>query len=129
MGNPVPVNSTATTVNKAIDGVFTVGVGLAETAIKAEVPFLALPIISTIFDWLLKMIANKIYQYFALFVTFEIIDVQVSGQVSDSQKALAALKAAQAKGDPVEIAKALKDFNDATDHLTHWDGGANPGSL
>lgn len=129
MATPVPVNPTATTVNKAIDGVFTVGVGLAETAIKAEVPFLALPIISTIFDWLLSLIANKIYQYFSLFVTFEIIDIQVSGQVSDSKKALAALKAAQAKGDRIEIDKALKEFRAATDHLTHWDGGASPGSL
>lgn len=126
---PAPTNSTATVVNTAIDGVFTVGVNLAETSIKTAVPFLGWPIIGSIVNWIVGAIANKIYQYFSLWVTFEIIDVQVSGQVSDSQKALAALKTAQASGNEVQIAQALQQFQTATSSLTSWNGGASPGSL
>lgn len=126
---PVPVNSTATTVNTAIDGIFNASVSAAETAIKTAVPWLGWPVIGTLVNWIVGGIANKIYQYFALCVTFAIIDIQTSGEVSDFNKTLAALKSAQASGDANAIAIALKNFQTATESLTHWDGGANPGSL
>ncbi len=129
MPSPVPVNTTAATVNTAIDGVFSVGVVLAETSLKTAVPFLGWPIIGTVVNWAIELISNKVYQYFSLFVTFEIISIQTSAQVSESQKALAALKAAQKKGDQNEISVALKNFKTATTSLTHWNGSANPGSL
>lgn len=126
---PIPTNPTATVVNTVIDGVFTASVSAAETAIKTAVPWLGWPIIGTIVNFIVNSIANKIYQYFSLCVTFAIIDVQVSGQVSDFNLALSNLKKAQASGDKNAIAKALSEFKTASESLTHWDGGANPGSL
>lgn len=126
---PFPTNSTATVVNRGIDGVFGVAVKAAEAAIVAEVPVLGNPVLEKIDNAIIEFVANKIYQQFALFVTFEIIDFQVGGEITDQKKALIALKAAQKSGDANALAKALSDFDKATVALTHMDGAANPGSL
>lgn len=126
---PLPINSAATVVNHGIDGVFGVAVKAAEAAIVAEVPALANPILQKIDNAIIEYIANKIYQQFALFVTFEIIDFQVGGEVTDQKKALIALKAAQKAGDLNALAKALSDFDKATVKLTVIDGVAHPGNL
>jgi hypothetical protein len=131
VSTPVPTNQTASVVNTAIDGVFQVGVTLAETSLKTAVPVLGWPVIGTVVNWVIQLIANQIYQYFALFVTFEIISVQTDLQVNDSQKALAALKAAQnaIPPNPQAIATALLNFQNATKTLTNFTGSANPGQL
>jgi hypothetical protein len=126
---PIPTNQTATVVNKVIDGIFNTAVTLGENALYAEAPWLKLPIINQIFTFIVKSLVGKIYAYFALGVTFAIIDVQASSEVSDYQKALAALKAAQASGDLNALNDALSKFNAAASAVTHWDGGANPGSM
>jgi cellulose synthase/poly-beta-1,6-N-acetylglucosamine synthase-like glycosyltransferase len=126
---PFPTNSTATVVNQGIDGVFTVAVKLAETAIYTYAPFLNIPVVNTLINLIVEKVGNLIYQHFALFVTFEIIDFQVSGEVNDVQKALIVLKAAQNQGDANALNAALKDFDQAAAALTHIDGSANPGSL
>ena len=125
----VSTNPITTTVNSAIDGVFSVGVNLAESSIKTAVPWLGWPIIGTVVNWIVYEIANRVYQYFSLFVSFEIINIQTGAELSESQKALAALKDAQLKGDQVAIATALKNFQDATKSLLHFDGASGPGSV
>ena len=127
--SPFPTNSTATVVNKGIDGVFKVATQMAEAALIAEFPVLANPILEKIDDTVIELVANKIYQQFALFVTFEIIDVQVGGEVSDEKKALIALKAAQKLGDKNAESQALSDFQKACVHLTVIDGAAQPGNM
>ena len=134
---PLPSNQTATVVNSVIDGVFKVAVDAGATtaiaALDSAVPEFAAPVISTLTDdaiqWLAGYIGNAIYQKFALFVTFEIIDIQVGGEVSDVKTALANLKAAQASKDPAAIQTALQAFGQAVGNLTHLDGVANPGNL
>lgn len=127
--SPFPINTGATVVNSVIDGVFKVCVVGAETAIFAEVPVLADPILDDITDGLVEYIANKIYQEFAQFATFEVIDFQKSGDLSDDKKALVALKAAQQAGDQGGINSALLAFAKARAALTVTGGAAPPGHL
>lgn len=126
---PFPVNRPATVVDRGIDGVFKVAVQMAEAAIVAEVPVLANPILEKIDNAVIEYVANKIYQQFALFVTFEVIDFETGAEVSDEKKALIALKLAQKAGKTDEITKALEDFQKACVNLTHIDGAAHPGNL
>ena len=99
----MPTNQTATVVNEAIDGIFKIAVNLGEAsaiaAIDAAVPALAAPIISTltndVIDEVFYLAANAIYQQFARFVAFEVIDIQTGIEASNEQAALAALKKAQ----------------------------------
>lgn len=102
---------------------------MAEAAIIAEVPVLANPILEKIDNAIIEYVANKIYQQFALFVTFEIIDFQTGAEVSADKKALVALKLAQSKGDQNAILQALAEFQKACVSLTHIDGAAPPGSM
>jgi hypothetical protein len=122
---PFPTNQTATVVNQGIDGVFNVAVKAAEIAIVAEVPFLGNPILETIDNAIIEYIANKIYIQFAQWITFEIIDFQVGGEVSGAKTALIALKAAQKSGDKNAIIQALAAFDKATVKLTHFDGATS----
>lgn len=124
---PFPTNTTATVVNQGIDGVFGVAVKAAEAALIAADPAIfGIPLLEKIDNEVIELVANAIYKQFALWVTFEVIDFQVSGEVTDEKKALVALKLAQKKGDTSEISKALSDFQKAVVGVTHIDGSAHP---
>jgi hypothetical protein len=120
---PFPTNPVTTTVNQAIDGVFGVAVKAAETSLIALNPAIfGNPILETIDDKIIELVANAIYQQFALWVSFEIIDFTDAHQVSSEQKALIALKAAQASGDKNALIQALADFDKSVEALTHFNG-------
>lgn len=127
---PFPTNQTATVVNSVVDGVFGIAVKTVEASLVAANPALfGNPILEKIDNEVIELVANALYQQFAEWVTFEVIDFQVSGEVSDEKKALIALKAAQKSGDPNAIAQALAAFQKAVVGLTVFDGAAQPGSL
>lgn len=120
---PFPTNPTTLVVNQTIDGVFGVAVGAAQAALIAADPAVfGFPIIAFLDDQVIQLVANEIYKQFAQWVSFEIIDFDDAAQVTDQQKALAALKAAQTSGDPNALAQALTNFDQAAQALTHIDG-------
>ncbi len=123
---PFPTNQTASTVDKAIDGVFGVATSLGKNALFVAVPWTNWPILRNIVGYLIDKFSDLVYKNFALFVTFKIIEIQVGGQVSDSNAALAELKRAQISGDAHAIELALERFANATAALTHLDGSATP---
>lgn len=127
--DPFPTNKTATVVNKGIDGIFKVAVQAVEAGLIVEVPVLANPIAQKIDNAIIEFVADRLYQQFAQWVTFEIIDFQVGHEINDQKKALIALKSAQKSGDQNAIQKALQDFATATVKLTHIDGSATPPHL
>ena len=129
MSTPVPTNETTTVVNTGIDGVFSASVTAAEAALHVALPWTNWPVIGPVINFLIGQISSKIYQYLSLCVSFTIIDAQSSGEVSDFNKALAALKAAQASGDSNAIQTALTNFQSAVSSLTVWDGANRPSSL
>lgn len=127
---PFPTNATATVVNQGIDGVFGIAVKAAEASlIAADPPLFGNPIVEKIDNEVFNLVANAIYKQFAMWVTFEIIDFEEGSELTDEQKALIALKAAQNSGDPLALAQALSNFDKTTAALTHMDGAAAPGSL
>lgn len=124
---PVPTNPATLVVNPVIDVLFKAATKMAENAVLAAFPpVTANPIVQFIDDEAIEYFAKMIYENFAKMVGFQIINYQVSGQVSDSKKTLAALEAAQKAEDPSAIAKALSDFQAATQSLTHFDGVSRP---
>lgn len=120
---PFPVNPVATVVNQAIDGVFGVAVKAAEASLVATDPVVfGNPILEKIDNEVIQLVANAIYKQLAQWVSFEIIDFEDASELSDEQKALIALKAAQKSGDPHALIQALAAFDKAAEALTHIDG-------
>lgn len=127
---PFPTNPAAPVVDGALDGIFGIAIKMAENAIFASAPpWTSNPLSKFIIDQVIQFIANKVYRQFALMVSFQIIDYQIGAEVTDQKKALAALKAAQEKGSPDEIERALAAFQKTTVALTRFDGAAPPGHL
>jgi hypothetical protein len=127
---PFPTDSTTIVVNTVIDGVFKTAVAAAQAALVAADPAIfGLPVLKQVDDEVIHLIGNLIYQQFAQWVSFEILDFKDSSQLSDEQKALVALKQAQQGSDPHALQTALSQFDQAVEKLTHLDGAAHPGSL
>lgn len=125
-----PIDPTITVVNSVIDGVFSVAVKATQAALVASDPAIfGLPVIEPIDNELIQLIANALYKQFAGWVSFEILDFKDSAELTDEQKALAALKAAQSQGDPSALTQALTNFDQAVAKLTRFDGAASPPSL
>ncbi len=121
--SPFPINQTTVVVNQAIDGVFGVAVKAAEASLIAANPAIfGNPILETIDNKVIEIIANAIYKSFAQWVSFEIIDFTDASEVNAEQRALIALKAAQAGSDPNVLNEALKSFDRAVEANTHLDG-------
>jgi len=95
----------------------------AQGAIKiaqAEVPFLALPIISGIFSFFVGRVADWIYKSLENFVAFKIIDNQVGSQVDEYKKAIESLHASIAINQGVQ--DASEKYKAALKNLIHYNG-------
>lgn len=92
-------------------------------AIAVAFPFLNLPIISTIYQWLMGLIAGAAYKPLENLVALGVISVQVDGQKSGYDAAKVALQKAQASGDKNAEEQAKADFKNKFRKLVHLDGG------
>lgn len=95
----------------------------AQGAIKlaqAEVPFLALPIISGIFSFIVGRIADWIYRSLENFVAFKIIDNQVGSQVDEYKKAIESLHASVVTNQGVDDAR--EKYKAALKNLIKYNG-------
>lgn len=116
------VNNTVQTVDQIIqNSVFNAALPIAEAAIEAELPFLALPGVNAAFNLLMEYVATKLYDSLAEFATIVIIDEQTGNEESAYSKAEGVLRAAHLKGDANAIAEASKNLDSAIDDLVHWD--------
>lgn len=122
---PTPVNETANTVNGIISfTVFDVAVRAFQTYAKAQVPFLNLPIVSSIFSYLMNIVGGWFYAYFSQFATFTIIDWQTGSERDAYTRAEGVLRQAHLSGDKNAIDQATKQFRTAFESLVHWDGSS-----
>ena len=94
-----------------------VGYRLARTAIRAQFPFLNLPIISQIADFFLSRFADSLYQQAELIAAFKIIDARTEEQVKAFKAATAGVQNAAINGGPDEIKKAVENFQDTLARL------------
>jgi hypothetical protein len=114
-----PAQTAADIINFAI---FDVAVTVAEAAAIAEVPFLGLPIIRTLFHMVLTKIAGYIYQPLAMNAIFTVISIQTDSQKSAYAAAEGKLRAANLTGDPMKIKEATDGFKEAFRSLVKFDG-------
>ena len=121
MGEPItnPAIKVADDIQSILYDVVLVGV---EAAAKAEVPFLALPVISQVFDFFVGQIGSLIYKQLELYVAFEIIDLQVAHEASNYKNAVDDLHKAHESGDTDAINKARANFKSTLGNLIHYDG-------
>lgn len=120
-----PVNGPVKTVNQIInDAVYDLALQAAETAMVAEYPWLAYPILNKLLDMLLRYFAAKLYVALAHAATFAIIDFQTTQEKQAFAKAEEALRAAHQSGDPNALNAATIDFKSALSRIIHYDGSA-----
>lgn len=119
---PVQINPAATFIDGLVGALMKGGAELAKIYVKAEVPFLALPIISFFTGKIIDYIASSISKYIQEAAVDMVIDIQTNGEKSAIQTAAVALQFALASKDEVAIAKAQADLSSAFGNLIHWDG-------
>lgn len=127
MSDPATINQLATTINGVLKDLITGGgASVVEASLITQYPFLGLPIIRQLFEWVVGLVAGDIYEQAAMAATKIVIDVQVDLEVSKTSDAFKSLQMAIASGDPGAIQKASSDLNDAYSSLIHSDGSASP---
>lgn len=113
--------SAADTANTVARGIVSIGVSAAKTAIIAEVPFLGLPVINTIFNAAINYVAGFIADALATSAVFTVIDVQTGAELGAFQGATTDLQNSIQKGDPDEIEKSRAAFKASLGRLIHFD--------
>lgn len=126
VSTPTGTNTTAQVGDTVVSEVVKTGLSIGETLLFADLPGLALPGLKQLVQLLLKFLSGYVLKGLSQVVVFDIIDSQVKGEETDFNKALAALKAAQAAGNPDATQAALKNFQAAAQNLGHSDGSAIP---
>lgn len=127
MDAPTTENPVATVVNSILKELIeNVGETAAEAAIIADVPWLGVPVVKQVFEYLLGFVGSYIYKQAAWGATKIIIDVQTKMEASAAYSAFQNLQMAIASGDPGAITKASQDLDKAYAALIHFDGSAPP---
>lgn len=98
--------------------------GVAETALEADYPWLALPIVKQLFEALFGYIAGKISDQLQNVATFTVIDIQVGSEESGISQALTNLIAAEKTGNAQQIQAAIAAYQAAQSALVNDDGSA-----
>lgn len=134
MGDPTTTNATATTinalVNEAVKDAETLAEKTVETALEADIPFVALPVIKQLEEGTINLLVGELGKQVSIGLqtvgTFIVIDTQVSGENAGVSKELAAYMIAEKSGDPNAIKTALQNLANANSALDHDDGSAPP---
>jgi hypothetical protein len=105
-----------------IDAVYNGGVIAAQTYISSQVPFLALPVISTFVGWVLDGIESSVEKQTTLIVANVVDEVQTQMQNSAVVQATQALAAAQKSGDANAITQANQNAVTAWRNLGNFNG-------
>ena len=104
---PDPTNSI---INKTI---YSFAITAFLRAVKVQYAFLNIPVLSQIFDRLVKAVAEPIFEYLQKMVTFQVISNQTQKELDAYLKAQTELTDAIKKGAPDELLQKQKDFEKA----------------
>jgi hypothetical protein len=120
---PVPTNPVSKTVGEIINAVV---YDLAQTSFKvwarAQLPFLNLPVISQMFDWLMGLIIGNFCRILSRGSTFAVINFQTDLEKWAYRGAEAKLRAVHLGGDQNAISQATIEFKEALRALVRFDG-------
>lgn len=124
---PTTENKVASIVNQILAGLIEgTGEAAVEAALVAQNPWLALPFVKQIFEFVLNKVGAILYKEVALAATKIIIDAQINVEEGSVNTAFQDLQMAVAGGDTDAIAKASSDLSAAYAALIHYDGSASP---
>ena len=134
---PQTTNPTATVVNSLIASAVTAAEKPVTLFVLADIATLTgtmAPVFAGAITLLAKTFVSPLVSYIGekfskelqTAGTFTVIDLQVSSEVSNVSKELAALIAAEKKGDPNAIKIAIQNYANANSALIHDDGSAPP---
>lgn len=127
MSDPTTQNQVASTVNSVLKTIIEgAGTTALENALIVEFPWLGLPVIKQIFEFILNKVSAIIYQDAAEAATKLIIDLQVNGEESSVGNAFKNLQMALASGDQNAINQTSKELDQAYASLIHSDGSSSP---
>lgn len=115
-------NNWAASLSGAVQIIFSIGFKAGKEAIKTKLPFLRLPLISTVFDILVDQIGDKIDEELRLNMTFLVIDIQTMREKEAFEKARDELKLAKEKKDQDAINKAREEFKKKLGDLIRHNG-------
>ena len=92
--------------------VFDVAIGSVKAAAIADSPWLALPVISDVFDLLLLVVGNMIFKQLSTMIDFKIIEFQTEDQRKEYEASVNTLKSVAQKEGVTngEIEDASSDF-------------------
>lgn len=123
---PTTTNASATLINKIIAALANTGVQAVEALIIVDVPFLGLPGIKQIWEYLFGWVASYFIKAAQNGATFLVIDLQVGSEEASLSVALKNLIVAEKTGDPNAIKIAIQAYADAQSALIHDNGSAPP---
>lgn len=127
MSGPSTTNQLASVVNQVLKSLIEgAGESAVETTLIAQYPWLGLPFVKQVFEFVLGKVSGLIYQNAAEAATKIIIDVQVNVETGAANAAFQNLQLAVASGDTIAIAKASNALDSAYAALIHFDGSAPP---
>lgn len=116
----VPTNDSANLVNKGLAIFAQLLRELADKSARAQIPWLNWPVVSTIFNILLKVVEKWVYNGIATQATFIVISFQTSQERDDYLKGLELL--AQARQTGVGHSEALERMRRNVEELVRFNG-------
>ena len=102
--------------------IFTIGLKAGRETIKTYVPFLRLPVISTLFNMLVDYFGDKIDEEIKVNITFLVVDIQTAKERDEFNKARDALKLVKDTKDQDAINKAREEFKKKLGELIRHNG-------
>lgn len=119
---PTTKNNWAAAFNNVVHVLFTIGLKAGSEAIKTYVPFLRLPVISWLFDFIVNRFGSMIDAELQMNMTFLVIDIQTANEVKAYQESLENIRKAAASKDQDAINKAKEEYKKKLAELIRWDG-------
>lgn len=117
----MPTNNPISTVDDILNAIINeIGTNAVILAAETYLPFLKLPVISTLFRWLVEWIQNQEYLALKGVVNFEIIKFQNDAEESAYNDALSSLQKAVLSGDANAISQARSQASVAIDKLINF---------
>lgn len=124
--NPALETFDSIAATAALKAVLPVVEKLTETAAEVQFPFLALPVVKTLFEGGTNILEEQVARELLLVLVGVgvkiIITVQTDEEKSAYAKAEGATRAALLSKDPAAIAAAKKGMDDAANKIIHTDG-------
>lgn len=116
-------NPAVVTANKVLRFAVDLAVKSAETAVKVALPDLALPVVSSIVDFVIGKFGDYFYTFLAEHATILVINFETK---QEKDNFMGAINELQTAVDPAAHQAALQKAKDALAKLGHWDGITTP---